>query len=133
MKIARQSDETSDEDVPPFEAFVAHIFVALSHLKISKNSHSSTLTTVIDTCVTTLLLTVNFLLVVSEAIDVHNGYDLPSFAARINPLLFHLLGFIKWTYCITQYKEIEALIDNMKLCHEMCQNIDRSEEGNVEE
>ncbi|XP_063974761.1 uncharacterized protein LOC135161262 isoform X3 [Diachasmimorpha longicaudata] len=113
--------------IPSFNVFASYVFVALSHLKIFKNTHSSWTTRIIDTCITTSLLTATFLLIVSEAIDVQNSYDLPSFAARFNPLLFHLLGFVKWTYCLTHHAEIEQLIISVELCHAMGQKIDRTD------
>ncbi|XP_015121343.1 odorant receptor 13a [Diachasma alloeum] len=128
LLLRRRSDMSSEGTIPTFKAFVSHVFVTLSHLKILKNSNSSKSTKIIDTCGTTCLLMLNFLLVVSEAIDVKNSYDLPSFAARFNPLLFHLLGLIKWTYCLTHLADIEKLIVNMELCHEMCQKIDSNDE-----
>ncbi|XP_057326619.1 odorant receptor 2a-like isoform X2 [Microplitis mediator] len=104
-----------------FEKFVDNIFNAITHIKFWKKNVSLTFTkNVINIFLNIVLLTLSSLLVISETIDIHNSYDLTSFAGHLNPVLFHSIGLFKWIFIIMKMNDIEDILLKMKRCHSIC-------------
>ncbi|XP_057321809.1 uncharacterized protein LOC130665439 [Microplitis mediator] len=112
-----------------FEKFVDNIFSTISYIKFWKKYSSLTFSkNIINICLNISLLTLSSLLVMSETIDIYNSYDLTSFAAHLNPVLFHSHGLFKWIFLIMNMNDIEDILLKMKRCHRYCLKYNENEE-----
>ncbi|XP_063974756.1 odorant receptor 47a-like isoform X1 [Diachasmimorpha longicaudata] len=110
-------------DLPRFEDFVSGVFSVLGHLKVWRKNDISPVRRIFDFLLVAYLMFFNVLLISSEFLDVGNCYDLSSFAAHINPLFLHCLGFFKWSYCILHHRDIVELVECMERCHNLSMKI----------
>lgn len=79
-----------------------------------------------------ILLTLNFLILTSETIDIKNCYDLPCFATHMNPICYHLIGVLKWLFGIVKVNDVEILMGRLKYCHELSLTIHQNDGMNIE-
>uniref|UniRef100_A0A0C9RJN2 Odorant receptor n=1 Tax=Fopius arisanus TaxID=64838 RepID=A0A0C9RJN2_9HYME len=107
--------------LPSFQYFGRDIFELLGNLRVW-SCHSRD-RRVFHLIFVAYLFALNFLLIISEILDVGNYHDLSSFAAHINPLFLHFLGLFKWSYCIIRRADIVGLVECMERCHLLAQQI----------
>ncbi|XP_074102673.1 uncharacterized protein LOC141529855 [Cotesia typhae] len=111
-----------------YEQFIDNILNAIGHIKFwKKNSTLSRTKNLINIFLNIILLTLSSLLVISETIAIKNSYDLTSFAANLNPVLFHSIGLFKWIFMIIKMNDIEDILVRMKRCHRICLTYNETE------
>lgn len=119
------------DNIPHLEIYGPRITILLNDVKLLKNKELSYGRKILGICVTGMLLSLSFLLIISETIDIKNSHDLPSFAAHINPIAFHLVGALKWICGIMRVNVVENLIRRMKRCHELALMLNDYDKGMI--
>lgn len=108
--------------IESFDIFLDHVIIVLKFFDVLSNPSLSLLKKIFLKLFLSLFWTFNLLLILFEAIGFKDCNDLTCFTDR-HAILFHVIGFFKWTYYLRREKEIEMLIEKMNRCHEKCQNI----------
>lgn len=119
-----------NSDLLDFENFVDSLHNFFIHVEFWKNNATSVGQKLFDIILNVSMLTLSILLIISETIDIKNSYDLPSFAAHINPICFHLNGLLKWCFGLMKLNDVENLLVRMKRCHRICLDYIEDKKGN---
>lgn len=111
------------------EYYIEYLLIMLEYSRIWHAKSFSPLKTLLATATTTVLILVNFLVVLSEFTILTMTYDLKLFANIVGAISLHGIGLIKWCYCISKNKKVLDIVMTLERCHALCQRIDDSKEG----
>ncbi|XP_072751008.1 odorant receptor 13a-like isoform X2 [Anoplolepis gracilipes] len=109
--------------------YISHLLVIFGHAQIWPVHSFSLCKMLFSTAATTVFILGNFLLLLSEIVKLTMISDLKLFANIIGVICMHLVGLIKWCYCIKEKHQIVDIAIKLEKCHVLCQQIDNSEEG----
>jgi len=126
----RKSDKAyRREDATFVEYYIAYLLLILEYARIWPAESFSPLKILISMGATIIFILANFLLVISEMVALTMNNDLKLFVSIIGAICMHIVGLIKWCYCIQKNRKIVNIVGKLEKCHVLCQRIDNSKEG----
>lgn len=123
------SDKARRTDATSLQHYMEYLFRILEYARIWSNESSSLLKISLSTAATIFLMLSNFLLLFCEIVALTININIKLFANIIGVICMHLVGLIKWCYCIWKNRKFIDIIMQLEKCHVLCQKIDKSEEG----
>ncbi|XP_029159447.1 odorant receptor 13a-like [Nylanderia fulva] len=115
------------DDIMPVEYYISHLLAIFGYGRIWHVDSLSKM--LLSTGATTIFILGNFLLLLSEIVVLMMINDLKIFANIIGVICMHLVGLMKWCYCIKESSQLVNIAIKLEKCHVLCQQIDNSEEG----
>lgn len=114
-------------DIMSMEYYISYLLVIFGYGRIW---HVDSLNKMLfSTGATTIFILGNFLVLLSEIVALMMNNDLKIFANIIGVICMHLVGLMKWCYCIKENHQIVDIAIKLEKCHVLCQQIDDSKEG----
>ncbi|CAL1677976.1 unnamed protein product [Lasius platythorax] len=131
MNRKSNDDQTEIErkDVISVEYYISYLLVIFGYARIWHVDSFSLCKMLFSTGATIVFILGNFLLLLSEIVAFMMSNDLKVFANIIGVICMHLVGLMKWCYCIKENRQIVDLTMKLEKCHVLCQQIDNSREG----
>ncbi|KAL0125368.1 hypothetical protein PUN28_004480 [Cardiocondyla obscurior] len=127
----KDEDDKAHERKDPIslEYYIEYLLRILEYACIWPVRSLSPLQNLLSTGVTIFFLLMNLFLLLPEIAALTMSNDLKVFANIIGVIGMHAVGLIKWCYFIWKNREIVDLVKQLKMCHVLCQKINRSEEA----
>lgn len=121
--------EIKRKDTISLEYYISCLLVILGYARIWPVDSFPLRKVVFSIGATSVFILGNSLLLLSEIVELTMINELKLFANIIGVICMHLVGLIKWCYCIKENRQIIDIAMKLEKCHVLCQQIDNSEEG----
>nr|QNL15019.1 olfactory receptor 75 [Aulacocentrum confusum] len=119
-----------DDHQVDFQIYGPRVFTLLSGAMILENNHITKCRKLLSLFITGSCIVMGLALITTEILDTKHIYDLQSFAERLNPIFFHILGIYKWISAIMKFDDLQVLINMIKNSHKHFSRIDEDDKGN---
>lgn len=131
MKRKSNDDQTEirRKDATSLEYYISCLLAILGYARIWPVDSFPLHKMVFSIGATSVFILGNFLLLLSEIVELTVIKELKLFANIVGVICMHLVGLIKWCYCIKKNRQIVDIAIKLEKCHVLCQQIDNSGEG----
>ncbi|XP_019882318.2 putative odorant receptor 85d [Camponotus floridanus] len=121
--------EIKRKDMTSLEYYISFLLLILGYARIWSVDSFPLCKVVLSIGATSIFILGNSLLLLSEIVELIMTNELKLFANLVGVICLHLIGLIKWCYCIKENRQIIDIAMKLEKCHILCQQIDNSEEG----
>lgn len=131
--MSRDSNGESrvQKDARSLEYYIEYLLIQLEYVSAWPPKVVSLKTHLLKTVAVFSTLTL-FVLILLESAMLLIHKDLQLFANVIGVIVLHTVGFMKCVYFLQRKRKIRDMMVKLEKCHVLCQQIDDSQEGNMQ-